>query len=130
MYEDLRKEAQKKVDTKSAFYVLTFIFGAISGILLVISFMIGGDAGFWIRFPIMILAMVLGIIYLSIFGVPFSGVLSKEWKEEEIEKEILKLYKAKDFTLPDDEDLSEEDRLELKQLERLKRKWERGEDFV
>ena len=102
----------------------------MSCILLVLSFVIGGDAAFWIRFPIMILAMVLGIIYLSIFGFPFSGVLSKEWKEEEIEKEILKLYKAKDFTLPDDEDLSEEDRLELKQLERLKRKWERGEDFV
>jgi hypothetical protein len=54
-------------------------------------------------------------------------VLTPQWEEEELEREIYKLHRRKKRMLPPPEEISEEDRLELKELERLKRKWEDDE---
>lgn len=123
MYDELRRRAQKKVDGKKGFYVTAVVFGLISLILVVISLVVPAG-GFWIRFPILIFGMVLGIIYVSVFGIPYSGILSNEWEEEEIEREMMKMYHHQRRYLPPPEDLTEEDKLELKELERLKEKWE------
>lgn len=85
---------------------------------------------FWLRLPIPIFIMVLGILYLSVFGLPFTGELSEDWQEEEIEKEMIKLYRHRKAQLPPIEDLTETEILDLKELERLHEKWDRGEDFV
>jgi hypothetical protein len=130
MEKELRKKAEKKVQQKKEFYIVAFIFASISVILLILSFAIGGPAAFWIRFPMLIFALVLGILYLSIFGVPGTGILSSEWEETELEKEMYRLYRKQRDALPPAEELSEEDRLELKELERLKRKWEGEDDYV
>ncbi|MCB0627466.1 MAG: hypothetical protein KDC43_26985, partial [Saprospiraceae bacterium] len=53
------------------------------------------SVGFWLRLPIPVFIMVLGILYLFAFGLPYSGVLSGNWQEEEIEREMLKLYRKK-----------------------------------
>lgn len=129
-HEELRKKAKKKVEEKKGFYVVATIFASVSVILLAISLMIGGPAAFWIRLPMLIFAMVLAIMYVAIFGLPGSGVLSQDWEEEEMEREMYKLYRRERMSLPPPEDLSEEDKLELKELERLKRKWEGSDDFV
>lgn len=123
MYDELRHKAQKKVDGKKGFYVTAVVFGLISLLLVVISLVVPAG-GFWIRFPILIFAMVLGIIYVSVFGIPYTGILSHEWEEEEIEREMMKMYHHQRRYLPPPEDLNEEDKLELKELERLKEKWE------
>ena len=130
MYEELRKKAKKRVEAKVGFYVVAMIFAAISIILLVVSFTVPPPASFWVRFPILVLALVLGIIYLATFGFPFTNILSQSWQEEEIEKEMARLYKEERPALPPEEELSEDDRLELKELERLKQKWDRGEEYV
>lgn len=130
MDKKLREKAEKKVQQKKEFYIVAFIFASISVILLILSFVIGGAAAFWIRFPMLIFALVLGILYLSIFGVPGTGILSSEWEETELEKEMYRLYRKQKDALPTSEELSEEDRLELKELERLKRKWEGEDDYV
>ena len=129
MYEELEKKAKKKVETKMAFYILAFIFAAISVLLLVISFYIGGGAGFWIRLPIIVFGLLLAVMYAAIFGLP-SGILSEDWKAEEIEKEMARLYRENGGPMASEETLSEDDKLELKELERLKKKWDLGEDFV
>lgn len=123
MYDELRSKAEKKVEGKMGFYITAFVFACISLVLVVISLTVPAG-GFWIRFPILIFMMVLGIIYLSVFGIPFTGALSKEWQEEEIEREMMKLYHSRRRFLPPPEELSDEDVLELKELERLKEKWE------
>lgn len=132
MYEDIKEKAKKKVEEKKGFYVLALIFLAVSIVLAVLSFMIGYPASFWIRFPILVLALLLGVFYLVIFGFPYSGILTPEWEEEEMEKEMFKQFKENIKNLPpaDSDELSEEDRLELKELARLKRKWENREDYV
>jgi hypothetical protein len=69
-------------------------------------------------------------MYFSIFGIPGSYILTDEWEAEQMKLETNRLYRQKGINLPEDtEELSEEDRLELKELGRLKQKWE-GNDFV
>ena len=127
MEEDIEKKAQQKVEEKKTFYFVSMIFLMVSIILFVLSTIIGGPAAFWIRFPILVLGLLTAVFYFVIFGFPFSNVLTPQWEEEELEREMYKLQRRKKRMLPPPEEISEEDRLELKELERLKRKWEDDE---
>lgn len=129
MYGELRKKAKKKVETKMAFYTCAIVFSFTTIVLLMLSFYLPG-IGFWLRLPIPIFIMVLGILYLSAFGLPTTGALSEDWQEDEIEKEMIKLYRQKKAQLPPLEELSETEILELKELEHLLRKRDRDEDYV
>ena len=129
IYKEFRKKAEKKVEAKMAFYVCAIVFSFVSVLLLLLSFQLPG-AGFWLRLPIPIFMMILAILYLAAFGPPFTGALSADWQEQEIEKEILKLYRQKRDQLPPLEELSENEKLELKELERIKKKWDWNDDFV
>lgn len=132
MYKKLRKKAEKKVEAKMAFYTFAIIFSFISMILLIISFQLPAIR-VWLMLPIPILLMVLAILYLDAFGYSTKGRLSEDWKEEEIEKEMLKLYQQRSASsiALSEEELSENDILELKELERLQEKWGyRNEDYV
>ena len=85
------------------------------------------STAYWIKFPILILALVYAIIYFSTFGVPFLG-FEEEISEEEIEREIVKIYKLQNKNdLNSTENLEE---LELKEIETLKKKWDDDDDFV
>jgi len=130
MFEELHSKAVKKVRAKKAFYIVAVVFGCVSIILYVLSITLGPPVAFWLRFAILILCLVLLILYVSLIGIPFTNFLDKEWEEEEIEKEIARLYRNEKMTLPSGDQLDETDKLELKELERLKRKWEDYSDFV
>ena len=125
-YDQIREKAEKKVKEKKGFYVVMTTFIAVSVILYVISLNFSGPVVFWIRFPILVLTLVLGIIYVAIFGLPFNN----NWEEQEIEKEIAKELRMNPPALPPAEELTDEDRLELKELERLKKKWDPFDDYV
>lgn len=129
MYKELHKKAKKKVEAKMAFFTSVIVFSFVTVVLLMLSFYLP-SISFWLRLPIPLFIMVLCILYLSAFGLPTSGALSENWQEEEIEKEMIKLYRQKRVQLPPTEELSETEILELKELERLKKKWDWGEDFV
>ncbi|MEO1260988.1 MAG: 2TM domain-containing protein [Bacteroidota bacterium] len=132
MEKDLRKKAEKNYKAKRGFYVVASTFTAVSIILFVISTQIHSHrAKFWILFPIMVLALVLGIIYVATFGFSlkaFSNVV--DYEEEQIEKEIRRLSNQRKNELPPGEELSDDDRLELKELERLQKKWYDYDEFV
>lgn len=125
-YDELREKAEKKVQEKKGFYVVMSTFIAVSVILYVLSLSFHGPVVFWLRFPILVLTLVLGVLYVAVFGLPFNN----NWEEEEIEKEMAKELKRNPLALPEEEDLTEEDKLELKELERLKKKWDPYDDFV
>jgi hypothetical protein len=129
MYEEIRKEAKKKVEAKMAFYICTIVFTFTTIVLLMLSFYLPSVA-IWLKLPIPIFIMVLGVLYLSAFGVPFTETHGEDWKEEEIQKEMIKLYRQKRAQLPPQEELSASEMLELRELEELEEKWDRGEDFV
>lgn len=130
--EDIHKKAKKKVEAKKAFYITAFIFGGVSAILVTLSLIIRLEfrVVIWLLFPMVIFAVVLLIMYFSIFGIPGTGLLSEDWEEEEMNREVFRLYREKGIQIPEEDALSEEDRLELKELERLKEKWERRDDYV
>lgn len=129
MYKELRKKAKQKVQAKVAFYLCAVIFTCVTFILLMLSFYLPSVA-FWLRLPIPVFIMVLGILYITAFGLPTSGMLSEDWQEEEIEKEMVRLYRKKKQHLLSSEDISEEEKLELKELERLEEKWDWEDDYV
>ena len=130
MYKELREKAEKKVEAKKAFFICTIVFAFVSIVLLMLAYYIPAIS-FWVSLPIPIFVMILAILYLSAFGLPGkNGQFSDDWEEEEIEKEMLKLYRRRKADLPPLEDLSEAEVLELKELERLKKKWDWREDYV
>ncbi|MCG8331740.1 MAG: 2TM domain-containing protein [Chitinophagales bacterium] len=129
MYNELRKKAEKRVQAKMGFYVCAIVFTFTTAILLGLSFYIPAIV-FWLMLPIPVFMMVLAILYLSAFGSPSTVTLSEDWKEEEIEKEMIRLYQQKKLQSLPLEDLSQSESLELKELERLEEKWGRDEDYV
>lgn len=93
-YEKLRKRAEKKVKAKKSFIVIATIYGVISFLLIVLSLKIGGEAAFWIRFPILVFMAVLTIIYVSIYGIPGSTYWNEELREQDVSREMQKLQTA------------------------------------
>ena len=129
MYEELRKKAEKKVQAKMAFFICAVVFFFTTIILLVLSYYLPAVA-FWLRLPIPVFMLVLGILYLAAFGLPTANGASENWREEEVEKEMLKLYRQKKAELLAQEELSEHEVLDLKELDRLEEKWDRRDDYV
>jgi pilus assembly protein TadC len=129
MYEELRKEAEKKVKAKMSFFIIAIVFALTGVVLLMLSFYLP-SISFWLRLPIPVLIMVLGIVYFSVFGLPATGITAADWKEEEIEREIIKLYRQKKAQISPPQALSETEILELKELERLEKGRAQEEDFV
>jgi hypothetical protein len=129
LYNEIRKKAEKKVQAKLAFYICSIVFAFTSVILLMLSYYLPSVAH-WLRLPIPVFIMVLGVLYLTAFGMPFTGTHGEDWQEEEIQKEMLKLYRQRKGELPPFEDLPESEVLKLKELEELEQKWNRDEDFV
>lgn len=129
IYHELRTKAKKNVEVKMAFYICAVVFAGVTSVLMLLSFYLPSIA-FWLMLPIPIFVMVLGILYMFAFGVPGTGLLSKEWQEEEIEKEMMRLYRRKKGQLPPPEELTDEEIFELKELEEIKSKWDSPEDFV
>lgn len=129
MYEELREQAQKKVRVKTGFFILTIIFSFTIIVLLMLSFYLSGIS-FWLRLPIPVLLMVLGVLYISTFGYSATSSPNQDWQEAEIEKELLKIYQKKRSELPPLEELSETEILELRALEQILQKENGTDDLV
>ena len=129
MYDEIRKKAEKKVEAKMAFFICAIVFGFVTIVLLMIGFYIPSIA-FWLKLPIPIFIMVLAILYISAWGLPTDGMWSEDWKEEAIEKEMIKLYRKKKLQLENIDDPDESEYLDLEELEKLEEKWDREDDYV
>ena len=129
MYDELRKEAKKKVDAKLAFYTCTVVFFFTTIILIILSLAIPAIT-FWLMIPIPVFIMVLGVLYLTAFGLPTGGKPSDNWKEEEIEKEMRTLYRSRKSQLLQLDELSEKENLQLKELEKLEESQGWEDDLV
>lgn len=118
MKDDLRKKAEEKIQNKRGFAVVATVFVSISIILYIISFNTSPDAAYWIRFPVLILGLVLLIIYVGMFGFSVDSFRDAHWDEEEILREMarMRLEERRKQGLPP----PELDRMELKELEKIK----------
>ena len=130
MYSEIKEKAVENLKEKRAkkrgVHTVGVIFTAVSIILFVISMNFHPTVGYWVRFPILVLALVYATIYFSIFGIPFvSG--DDELSDEEIEREMAKIYRLEHGNSSEE---FEEDSLELREVERLGNSWEDDEELV
>ena len=86
----------------------------------------------WFFFPILPWAAIVAFHYVLVKGIPGTNILSKEWEEEEMEKQIVLLQE--DYTLKESRFLpyNEVDELESLQLRKLQSESRKylNEDFV
>lgn len=128
MNEALRKKAKKKVDAKMSFYTTLIVFSFTTVVLLILTLAIPGIK-FWLLLPIPALAMVLGILYLNAFGYALHKPYTADWKEEEIDREMLHLQRQQ--RQKQQREASETtDGLELGELESLRETTDWEEDLV
>lgn len=127
MYEDLRDMAienlLKRKKKVRSMQIIAVIFGSIALFLFCMRYvMIPADRPYMF-IPIGILALVYCIIHTSVLGLPF--IKEKDITEDDIEREVAKVYRK--YKSADLNDLSEDEHLELRQIEDVLRE---GEDFV
>lgn len=128
-YTELHNIAARKVRSRRRFYkhfaffvsAMVFLFG-----INIITY--DWRDGLWALIPFLGWGSLVLFQYLLVFGFPFSGALSEDWERRELKKEMNKLDKIP-MDKDEYEDLSIEERLELRELERLKDKWE-SDQFV
>lgn len=127
MSDPVVNAAKKQVQKKKGFYKhlaafigVGFFFFAMNMVTLV-----DGDYELWFFFPILPWSVGLIIHYLTVFGFPGSGVLTPEWEEKQLEKEIRGIRRKKGI-----KPTPSNDELELKELSREDQSNWDSEDFV
>ena len=119
MYEDLRDRAIRNLERRKkkvrAMQIVGVVFGSMILFLFGIRYLMMPSDRPFMFIPIGILAIIYSIIHTSVLGLPF--VENKDITEEDIEKEVIKVFRR--YKRVDLQDLTHEEELELKQLERL-----------
>ncbi len=127
MYEDLRERAlinlEKKKKKVKAMQIVGAVFGSIAVFLYGISFLMDKADRPYMLIPIGVLTLIYFIVYTAVMGLPF--IDSDDITEEDIEYEIAKVYRR--YKNSELTDMSDEEHLELKQIEIMMRD---GEDYV
>ncbi len=118
--EDSEKyyKAKQRVKRKKGFYIHLTIYMIINLIFLFISYMDG--QGFQWLYICLFWAVGLIPHYFGVFGFPGKEkVLSNEWEEREIQRELDKMEHNQSPL-----DYEEEEGLELKELNKQSREWD------
>ncbi len=88
--EDFYKKAEKRVNDKKGFFIHLGTFIPV-GIFLFALNMFSSPNTLWFVYPMLSWGVGLAIHYVTVFGIPGTRVLTDEWEEEELDKEIRKL---------------------------------------
>ena len=128
-YRSPHEIAARKVRSKKRFYRHFAVFLASMFLMFSINiFNYSWHVGLWAIYPLVTWGSMILLQYLLVFGFPITGALSEEWEIEEMRKELYKVGRAH-YDNGDYMDLSREEQLELRELDRLKNKWE-TDDYV
>lgn len=103
---DLYAEARRRVEEKAKFYKQFYFFIAFSSFFL---FLALRSKRFFLLVPVLFWGIAILAKYLKVFGLPGSGILSRDWEEQEIQKEMDRLKGVKEEKQP-------EEKMELKEL--------------
>ncbi len=106
---DTYTKAKRRVQKKKGFFSHLSIYLVMSVFFVIINAMEPHEV--WCVYPIASWGIGVAIHYLGVFGFPFTRILSDEWEEEEIAKEMDRL--EHDYPL-------EEDHLELREVHKRK----------
>lgn len=124
MEDYIRKRAYQQVKKKKGFYshLAVFISVGIFFFLINILSMSSGDTELWFFFPLLPWSIGLLIHYFSVFGLPGTNILTKDWEDTEIEKEMQKLrQKMRQYS-----ESESNEKMELRELDKEKVKQNRN----
>lgn len=124
MKKEIEEKVKKHLQKKRSFQVVSVVFGFVALLLFLVSTQEPVSERFWINFPSFILMGVLGIIYVGMFGVSTTAISDPYEEDDEIDREVARIYLAKTEGLEPRLDLDQTDRLELEELERIRIKAE------
>ncbi len=120
---DNYQRAKKIVRKKKAFYQHLGAYIGVIGFLFIVNIISGADEP-WFLFPAAGWGIGLFLHRINTFGFPFTkGVMSPEWEDREIEKEMDKLEGFPEAPEPDEE-------LELREFKKLRSEWGDDQEFV
>lgn len=106
--------AKKRVLKKKKFYNHLKTFVIINVVMSMLVAIDGDPFGF---FPVTLLwGMGLAFHYVKVFGIPGSNILSPEWEEEELRKELEKMNGGRPPQLEEPKEREEGEKLDLKEL--------------
>ena len=137
MEHEIRKKAWKKVKSIKRFYIHAFTF-VVLGVFFFFMNMATDPWDMWFYFPMMPWAVLLSFHYLFVFGIPGTRLLSREWEEDEFERQMDKLEGNMPYRYSSPyrkgryleyTELSDEDALELRKIQKEAGKYF-NEDFV
>lgn len=125
MDENKYRQARKRVKKKKEFYSHLTSYLVMSAFF----FLLNAATGFgnwWFYWPILGWGIGIAFHYFDAFGVPGVGPINREWEEQAIREEMKRLEEedAQNVILPQEEEAEPNEELELKPLQKSKRKWD------
>jgi hypothetical protein len=122
----LERKARSKVLAKKGFYIHFGIFAIISLFLLIIN-LLTHPSDLWFYYPVVSWGVAVAVQYLVTFGVPGSDILSDEWEQREMEREmyILRQKNQASRDVRSSVDLEDDiDELELREPIKVRKNWD------
>ena len=107
------KRAKKRVEDKKGFYTHLSVYLSVGAFFFAMN-MVTWSGKFWFFFPLLPWGIGLLIHYFTTFGIPFMDVLSSDWEEKELAKELRRIDKKTASSF------EKNDELELKELAKRK----------
>lgn len=92
---DAYQKAQRRVQEQKKFYAHLISYVSV-GIFLMALNLITSPGHFWFLYPMLGWGIGLSSHYFRVFGMPGSGVGSKEWEEKALQQELRRLGKNPD----------------------------------
>ncbi|MCR9289452.1 2TM domain-containing protein [Saprospiraceae bacterium] len=83
------RRAKRRVNRKKGFYFHLASFVIVNAFLMLLNILTTNRI--WFIFPLASWGVGLAFHYVGVFGIPGFGVLSKEWEEKEMERELRKM---------------------------------------
>lgn len=141
MDRDIRDKAAKKVRSIRRLYIHMSVFAIMAVFFFLLN--IATDPYFmWYFFPLIPWGAIVALHYVLVKGIPGTRILTKEWEEEEYEKQLDRLGGDRYSYIEEEEDfipqkgkylayteLSDEEALELRRLQKHSAQ-NLGTDFV
>ena len=122
----LERKARAKVLAKKGFYIHFGIFAIMSLFLLAIN-LLTNPASLWFYYPVVSWGVAVATQFLVTFGVPGSDILSEEWEQRELEREMYIMQRKKQLSQNRllGEDLEDQlDELELRDPVKVGKNWD------
>lgn len=107
--QEIQDRAIKRVQEKKGFYVHLAIYLTMGVFFFVVNLVTRDyPSDWWFYWPLLGWGIGIAMHYFSVFGLPFGKILTPEWEEREIERELRRLGAD-----PDHRSTSEDEYLDL-----------------